>query len=42
GTGNKLQGICETFHSAKFRVDETAIPIGLSFHVGYVYDNLRE
>ncbi|AYU80941.1 amidohydrolase, putative [Leishmania donovani] len=40
GTANKSQGICEMCHSTKFRVDETALPIGVSFHVGYVYDNV--
>jgi metal-dependent amidase/aminoacylase/carboxypeptidase family protein len=40
GVGNKAEGWCETCHSCKFRVDERAIPIGCSFHVGYVYDNV--
>ncbi|KAL7696706.1 Aminoacylase [Lotmaria passim] len=40
GTGNKAEGWCETCHSCKFRVDERAIPIGCSFHVGFVYENV--
>ncbi|KPA83160.1 putative Aminoacylase putativen-acyl-l-amino acid amidohydrolase [Leptomonas pyrrhocoris] len=40
GTGNKAEGWSETCHSCKFRVDERAIPIGYSFHVGFVYENV--
>ncbi|GET90743.1 aminoacylase, putative [Leishmania tarentolae] len=40
GTANKSKGVGEVCHSSKFRVDETALPIGVSFHVGFVYANV--
>ncbi|KAK7194255.1 amidohydrolase [Novymonas esmeraldas] len=40
GIGNEAKKSCESCHSTKFSVDEDAIPVGVSLHVGYVYDNV--